>query len=331
MKFQTPFDNPYSQIDPNSQNQMAHEYEMDPYGGYAGTTAASAAAAASTGGPGITTGNRNSTVPRPDDMVAYFEEIEDLKKTIAEYDSNVDRIESLHQRSLVEVNDEQLQILNSQIRALVDETSALAKELRGRIQQLLNESQYDNTKRVQADNIKTQFQSSVRRYQGVESAFRNRYREQAERQYRTIKPEAPEEEVRAVVTQALEDPSGQGGQIFSQALLNSNRRGEAQAALGEVRARHEGILQIAKTMEELAGLFQDLETMVAEQAAAVDQVDVHVEQAQHDIERGLGETSGAVGYARKARRKKWICFGICVLVCLILALVLGLVFGLKNN
>lgn len=51
-------------------------------------------------------------------------------------------------------------------------------------------------------------------------------------------------------------------------------------------------------MEELAQLFQDLETMVAEQEAPVQQIEVRAQQAQQDIERGVGETSQAVRHAR---------------------------------
>ena len=69
-----------------------------------------------------------------------------------------------------------------------------------------------------------------------------------------VKPEASPEEVKAVVD------DDQGGQIFSQALMNSNRYGEARSAYREVQERHADIKKIEKTLTELAQLFNDVST-----------------------------------------------------------------------
>jgi syntaxin 1B/2/3 len=73
-----------------------------------------------------------------------------------------------------------------------------------------------------------------------------------ERQFKIVKPDATPEEVRAVVD------DDQGGQIFSQALMNSNRYGESRAAYREVQERHEDIKRIERTIAELAQLFNDV-------------------------------------------------------------------------
>ena len=67
-----------------------------------------------------------------------------------------------------------------------------------------------------------------------------------------VKPDASPEEVKAVVD------DDQGGQIFSQALMNSNRYGQAQSAYREVQERHEDIRRIERTLTELAQLFNDV-------------------------------------------------------------------------
>lgn len=55
----------------------------------------------------------------------------------------------------------------------------------------------------------------------------------------------------------------QGGQIFSQALMNSNRYGEARSAYREVQERHADIKKIEKTLTELAQLFNDVSVQPA--------------------------------------------------------------------
>ena len=67
-----------------------------------------------------------------------------------------------------------------------------------------------------------------------------------------VRPDATPEEVKAVVD------DDQGGQVFSQALMNSNRYGDARSAYRDVQERHRDIKNIEKTLTELAQLFNDV-------------------------------------------------------------------------
>lgn len=101
--------------------------------------------------------------------------------------------------------------------------------------------------------LASRFIEAIQRYQGVEQESRKRQRAKIERQFRIVKPDASQQEVQAVV-----DSSSQGGQVFQQALLNSNRYGDARAAQREVQDRHAEILKIEQTMTELAQMFNDV-------------------------------------------------------------------------
>ena len=125
------------------------------------------------------------------------------------------------------------------------------------------------------------------------------------RQYRIVRPDATEEEVQA----AVEDQSG--GQIFQQALMQSNRRGQAQAVLSAVQDRHAQLEKIQQQLEELAQLFQDLDTLVVQQEAAVVAIEQKGEEVIENIDKGNLELGTAVETARSTRKKKWICLGIC--------------------
>lgn len=117
-----------------------------------------------------------------DDMIAFFAEIDDIKKGLVQYDDNVERIEALHKRSLDEIGDEDSS--RSQLAALTEETRGLAENLKFKIKRLESKSQRDSTKRGQVNNVKQQFKNSIRRYQGVEANFQRKYKDRAERQYR---------------------------------------------------------------------------------------------------------------------------------------------------
>ena len=98
------------------------------------------------------------------------------------------------------------------------------------------------------------------RYQEVEKAYRTKYRQRTERQLRIVKPDATQAELQS----ALEGEAS-GQQIFSQALMNSNRQGEARGALREVQERHTDIQRIERTITELAALFQEMSILVEQQ------------------------------------------------------------------
>ncbi|KAK9370716.1 t-SNARE [Lipomyces kononenkoae] len=256
-----------------------------------------------------------------DDMNVFFGEIDSIKNAISQFDNNVARIESLHNRSLNEIDVEQDQWNQKQIDSLVAETSQISNTLKYKIKSLEGKSRSDSTKRVQVDAVKKTFMDSIQRYQSVEASYGMKYKQRAERQYRIVRPDATDDEVR----QAIEDTSG--SQIFSQALLNSNRRGEARTALTEVQNRHKELQKMERTLGELVQLFKDMEELVEVQAQDVGAIDHTVKQVEHEVNKGVEETRVAVKHARAARKKRWICLGIILIICIILAIVLGVVFG----
>lgn len=129
-------------------------------------------------------------------------------------------------------------------------------------------------------------------------------------------PEATDEEVQKAIA------DDEGGQIFAEAVLSSNRRGQAEAALNEVQSRHRDIQQISRTMNELAELFDDMQQLVAEQEPIVATIENKAQEAQQDIEGGVAQTSKAVKSARALRKKKWWCLLILVIIAVILIAVL---------
>ena len=130
-----------------------------------------------------------------------------------------------------------------------------------------------------------------------------------------MNPNATEEEVQEAI-------SSENQQIFSQAVMNSNRRGQAEAALSEVQTRHRDIQQISRTMNELAELFEDMQQLVAEQEPIVATIENKAQEAQQDIEGGVAQTNKAVKSARAMRKKKWWCLLILVIIAVILIAVL---------
>ena len=100
--------------------------------------------------------------------------------------------------------------------------------------------------------------------------------------------------------------------------------------LGSVRARHNDIQKIEKTLIELGQLFQDLAEAVVLQDAPIQQTEQQAEVARTQLEDGNRQLDTGIRSATRARKlRKW-CFIIIILIICIIALVVGLVVGLMK-
>jgi len=261
-----------------------------------------------------------------DGMSAFYTEISSIQDSLRTFNDNVNRIGDLHSRSLNNMDDAAAQRNAAQLDELVADTSALSTTLKRRIKALEKQGgsgRDGQIRKQQTALVKSKFVEAIQGYQTVEQQYRQKYKQRMERQFKIVKPDATPEEVKAVVN------DDQGGQIFSQALLNSNRYGESRAAYREVQERHEDIKRIESTLAELAQLFNDMSVLVEQQDETINVIETTAAAVEKDTEAGLGYTDKAVVSARAARKKRWICFILFLIILVIAGIVVAVV--ITNN
>lgn len=183
----------------------------------------------------------------------------------------------------------------------------------------------DPRNKPQVDALDRRIRKAINSYQQVESQFRKDVQEQQRRQFLIVRPDATEQEIQEATA------DGADTQIFQQALMNSDRRGQAQSALSNVRQRHAAIQQIERTMLELQQLFQDLDAIVVEQEPMVQNVEQKAMDTNQNLEQGNVQVDRAIVSARAARKKKWICFGICVAIILVIVIIVLIWAGVTGK
>jgi syntaxin 1B/2/3 len=114
---------------------------------------------------------------------------------------------------------------------------------------------------------------------------------------------------------------------LSDVQLKSNRSGQASSVLGAVRARHNDIQRIEKTMSELAVLFTQLNEQVVYQEPQVARIEEQTVQVNEDAKQANAQLDKGITSARRARKLKWWTLCVVVLIIVILGLVLGIYFG----
>lgn len=175
---------------------------------------------------------------------------------------------------------------------------------------------YDLKNKAQVDRLGRLIREALVTYRQSESTFRQNIEDQKRRKLRIVKPGATEDEINEVINEGVDI------QVFQQALLNSNRRGEAQNVLSDVRGRHDAIQQIEQGMVELQQIFEDLDTIVKEQEPVVQQLEQKATDTDKAMERGNAQLDGAIAKAKAARKRKWICFGVCVFIIFVIVVVI---------
>ncbi|WWD16669.1 hypothetical protein CI109_101099 [Kwoniella shandongensis] len=249
----------------------------------------------------------------------FWSELSTTNSLLSQLQEQIQAVRSAHQSSLTSTDPQAAayaEQLNNQARTQREET-------KNQIKKLYKLAKGDRAQKTQAEGVKTRFQSLLQEHQVIEKEFRKKVKDRVERQYRIVNPSATEEEVRQVT-------ESDNPQVFSQALLNSNRYGAARGAYREVQERHAEIQKIEKTLTELAQMFSEMAMLVEQQDETIINVETQAQGVDTDIKAGYDQTTKAVDSARKARRKKWICFWICIAILAIIAIILGVYFGTKK-
>jgi syntaxin 1B/2/3 len=240
-----------------------------------------------------------------EDPNAIRNECRDISNSVRQVESNLEQIKVLQSRVLSDVDSSSSSQSNRQLDALTTETMATYRALADRVRAVKSKPEGRSAMNSgHVDRVDREVKAVITKYQTVESEFQAAVKQQMGRQYRIVRPEATEEEVQAAV-----DGTG-NSQIFSQALMQSDRQGRARAALSAVQDRHKELLKIEQQMTELFQLMQDLDTLVVQQDAAIVQIEQKGEEIVDNLDKGNEEIAVAVTTARATRKKKWICLGI---------------------
>ncbi|RQM06762.1 hypothetical protein DH86_00002735 [Scytalidium sp. 3C] len=238
------------------------------------------------------------------DPNAILNECRDIDRAIDEVEQSLEKLKGLQQRSLDNPDSSAQSSVNRELESLGANTMATYRTLVTRIRTIKSQPDSGSPKNApQVGKVDRKLKKAINDYQNLESTFRRRLQDQMARQYRIVRPDASEEEVR----EAVEDTSS--NQVFSQALMQSDRRGQSRAVMNAVEDRHRAIQKIEQQMIELAQLFQDMEALVVQQEVAVEAIDQRGEEVVENLDKGTQEIGHAIVSARARNRKKWWCLG----------------------
>ena len=93
--------------------------------------------------------------------------------------------------------------------------------------------------------------------------------------------------------------------------------------LGNVRARHNDMLKIEKSIIELLDLLELLNQQIVQQAPVIQEIATKAEDTTQHLDQANVHINKGVRSALSRRKYKWMCFGVCVLICIVIAVGVG--------
>ncbi|GAA5904994.1 uncharacterized protein JCM6883_004932 [Sporobolomyces salmoneus] len=256
----------------------------------------------------------------------FYDQVAQIRESIRQFDTNLTQLESKQIYSLQPQHDasttETISVELNEMKTLL---SVAGTELKKRITELGHQVGNDEARRGHWENLKAGLKRAVERQQTIEMAQRERVRERVSRQYRIVKPEATDEEVKQVLSNST-DPAGAPTQVFQQALSGSARTTAALAAFQAAKSEHVQFLQLEQSIIELSELIQQVAELVADQDPQIVKIEQQADDVRGDLENGVKEVQRAKLSATAARHKRKICAAIGLIMLTIVIVVIVVQF-----
>ncbi|XP_077163847.1 syntaxin-2 isoform X1 [Paroedura picta] len=261
-------------------------------------------------------------------MEDFFQQVEEVRKHITKISDIVEEVKKKHSLILSATNlkdktKDELEELNKEIRKTANIVRAKLKAMEQGLarNESANRTSADiRIRKTQHSVLTRKFVEVMTAYNGTQTLFRERTKDQIRRQLEITGKSTTDEE--------LEDMLESGNlSIFTSDIILDTK--VTREALDEIESRHKDIIKLESSIQELHEMFMDMAMLVEVQGEMVNSIEKNVMNAVDYVEHAKEETKKAVKYQSKARRKKWIIL-IAVLVLLaVIALIIGLSVGTR--
>ncbi|KAI8899828.1 t-SNARE [Globomyces pollinis-pini] len=246
--------------------------------------------------------------------------ITNLLNTIHQIDDNITIISKLHEKVLVEISSTEAARYSDEVNQMSEETKDLMNQVRSSLNYIVQETcrnggdQFESRK-AQQNNVIMKLQDCANRFGKMQQNAKSQYKRRVERELKIARPDASD----ADIQRAVEDHSG--GSVFAQQMLNSRINAQTKT-LYDVQSRHLEMHKLEKSIEELATLYQEMQTMLNMQQEVINTIDVHIDEANVNVERGGEVITETIVIAKAYRRKMWyISMFIAFIVIIVILLI----------
>ena len=159
------------------------------------------------------------------------------------------------------------------------------------------------------------FIEEMKVYQAAQQKYKDDIKRKAARQVKTVKPDATEEEVDAVMR-------SEGGRdsLYQSMVLVGAANDQIRTSCAQVAGKYHDILALEQSLEEVRQMFLDLALLVEAQGEILDHIEFHVQNAAIDVEVGNAEVYESINIQKRIRKKQ-LCLVVIVVICVVVLLI----------
>ncbi|KAI8977359.1 t-SNARE [Mycotypha africana] len=264
----------------------------------------------------------------------FLDEVSLVKESIGQINYNVSRIQSYQSTMLQTADAGELARNRQAVDELTNETQKIMAHVKQKLKEIEPTPRHTDLamRKNTFSAVMRSFMDAIENHRRVALEFQKAEAHQLERQIKIANPHATQQEVEQAVADAEQ---GRGGAVFAQQLMQSvsgeYRRQNAQNTLDAVQERHEDIRRLARSVQELSLLFQEMQEMLEAQSKVLDTIEQSAFETTGQLETGVQYVEKAKISARATRRKKWICFGIFLVIIIIIVIILAIEIPKNRN
>lgn len=280
------------------------------------------AGAASPGPPGA---------PTTDFLKEFYQEVDVIKAKLSEIEGAIRTIDEKYNDTLTAASTGKADAATQELERHITDTNRTAQDVAARLKAM----QADNAKHRGASaeariresihsTLAKRFYELMGQYQALKSKNAARYREKVRRQVEVASGTKPTEQQLDEIIEA-----GDPNRLFATKLLQDKRSTDAANALVFMKDRHNDIVRLEKSINELHQIFVDMAILVEQQGEMLDVIEKSVEKSMAYTEDAVQELRKVNKSTKRSRKKKCIIAIIVLCCCLIVFLAIFLPLYLK--
>lgn len=253
-----------------------------------------------------TTPSRLSNKPTHDPSTTkFFQDVGSINKSLTDIRQHMESMKDIQGNLLNSISEQSKQELQSDLDHLMSTTGVLIKQNKNRLQQMDSEiKKLDQNKDPNKFRMRSSMHGTLTRkmldlmkeYNEAQVEFKSEVRGKAERQIKTVNPNASPEDIDQYID------SGEGG-VFAQAIKQTDGSQVVAAAYESAREKHMDIRRIEAQLVELNQLFKDVQTLVDAQGEMIDSIENNVNNAHEYTKKANKQLVIANKHQRRARKK----------------------------
>lgn len=257
-------------------------------------------------------------------MPAFYTQCEEVIRNNKSVEELTDVLDKFHKQALSAASQDESADLSAKINITTGKLNKHSNDNRRILQSMDAENRqlqevapkgsgHMRMREAKHRQLATSFMTATQRLQKLQQYYKEKHRQNLERQIKIVNPKATSEDIARITS----DEAGAQAQIFASAV-----REDAKKTLAQMKDRFEDVKLIEKNLLELHQLFLDLQTMVVQQGDIINRVDHNVGRIDEYNESAAQDLKLAVDYQKSIWKKKWIILTLILIGVVILILIL---------